>query len=209
MKKLLLLLVALVSMVAGAFAQTNRPATTPAPQDTTKPAAAPTKTAPTPAQTKIATEKSMANSPDVILAEGNYFTGEVIVIGQKSKVFMTTQENVFVWLKDGKAVEIKTINPSIYKGMLMEKGFKVYDQWPMILTIKKEEFLVIYFATSGGGWYGLPDGTIMKEKSMKQSGVIRSQGLSGMKGVEKTNSLKKLIQQLEAAETATSSGYDY
>ena len=209
MKKLLLVVV-IVSMVAGLNAQNNRSNNaTPATQDTTKPAAAPAKTTPTPAQTKIATEKSMANSPDVILAEGNYFTGEVVVIGQKSKVFMTTQDNVFVWLKDGKAVEIKTIAPSVYKGMIMEKGFKVYDMWPMILTVQKEEFLVLYFATSGGGFYGLPNGTIQKEKKMKQSGVIRSQGLTGMKGVEKTNSLKKLIQQMEAVEAGNNSSMDY
>lgn len=198
MKKVLLL-VAIVSMVAGAFAQTNRSNNATPKADTVKPAAPAAKSNPAPATTKIATEKSMANSPDVILAEGNFFTGEVVVIGQKSKVFMTTQENVFVWVKDGKAVEIKTINPSVYRGMLMEKGYKVYDMWPMILQIQKEEFLVLYFATSGGGWYGLPNGALQKEKHMKQSGVIRSQGLAGMKGVEKTNSLKELIQQLEKA----------
>jgi len=200
MKKVLLL-VAIVSMVAGTFAQTNRSATPKTATDTVKPATAATTTATVPAQTlKIATSKEVEQAPDVVLAKGNYFTGEVLVVGQ-SKIFITNQDNIFVWLRDGKAVEIKMIKPSVYTGMIMANGHKVYDQWPMVLKIGKEDFLVYYFATSGGGYYGLPNGTIQKEKKMKQSGVIRSQWLTDKEGVKEISSLKQLIEEMDKAAT--------
>lgn len=201
MKKVLLI-VAIVSMVAGAFAQNNRNATPKTATDTVKPATAKAATtAAVPAQTlKIATSKEVEQAPDVVLAKGNYFTGEVLVVNQ-SKIFLTTQDNIFVWLKDGKAVEIKMIKPSVYTGMIMANGHKVYDQWPMVLKIGKEDFLVYYFATSGGGWYGLPNGTIQKEKKMKQSGVIRSQWLTDKEGVKEISSLKQLIEEMDKAAT--------
>ena len=201
MKKVLLLL-AFVLMVAGASAQSNRSNATPTQKaDTVKPAA-PAKssaaaTAPAPTM-KIATSKEVEQAPDVVLATGNYFTGEVLVVGQ-SKIFITTQDNIFVWLRDGKAVEYKMIKPSVYTGMIMANGHKVYDQWPMVLKIGKEDFLVYYFATSGGGYYGLPNGTIQKEKKMKQSGVVRSQWLTDKEGVKEISSLKKLIEEMEKA----------
>ena len=202
MKKVLLML-AFVLMVAGAYAQSTAKATPKtATADTTKPATAKaTTTATVPAQTlKIATSKEVEQAPDVILAKGNYFTGEVLVVNQ-SKIFLTTQDNIFVWLKDGKAVEIKMIKPSVYTGMIMANGHKVYDQWPMVMRIGKEDFLVYYFATSGGGYYGLPNGTIQKEKKMKQSGVIRSQWLTDKEGVKEISSLKQLIEEMDKAAT--------
>ncbi len=204
MKKVLLML-ALVLMVAGAFAQSNRSNATPAPApkaDTVKPAPTPAKANATASvQTlKIATSKEVEQAPDVVLAKGNYFTGEVLVVNQ-SKIFLTTQDNIFVWLKDGKAVEIKMIKPSVYTGMIMANGHKVYDQWPMVLKIGKEDFLVYYFATSGGGYYGLPNGTIQKERKMKQSGVIRSQWLTDKEGVKEISSLKQLIEEMDKAAT--------
>lgn len=198
-------MLAFVLMVAGASAQSNRSNATPATQkattDTVKPApaksSAATTTAPT---TKIATSKEIENAPDVVLGKDNYFTGEVLVVGQ-SKIFLTSQDNIFVWLKEGKAVEIKMIKPSVYVGMIMANGHKVYDQWPMVRRIGKEDFLVYYFATSDGGYYGLPNGKIQKEKQMKQSGVIRSQWLTDKEGVKEISSLKQLIEEMEKAST--------
>lgn len=209
MKKLLLV-IAILAIMAGGFAQTPKNGTSntaPAATDTVKPAAKPTNTA-TPAtpSLKVATSKEIETAPDVVLAKGNYFTGEVLVVGQ-SKIFITAQENVFVWMREGKAVEVKLLKPTIYTNMIQAKyGFKVYEQWPMVLKIDKEEFLVYYFATSGGGFYGLPDGTFKREKKMKQSGVIRSQWLTEKEGVKEINSLKQL---LEAMEKSSSGDYDY
>ncbi len=196
MKKALLL-VAFVLMVVWTFAQTSSTAT-----DTVKKAktTAPAKATPAPA-TNIATEKEVAKAPDVVLAEGNFFTGEVLIIGT-SKIFLTTQENIFVWLRDNKAVEIRMIKPATFELQIKQKGFQVYDRWPMVLKVGKEDFLVYYFATSGGGYYGLPDGSIKKEPHMKQSGVVRSDWLGNKRGVEKFSSLRKLIEQYEKSSTS-------
>lgn len=201
MKKLLLV-IAILAIMSGGYAQNQKPANSAASAatDTVKPVAKPTTTAPTTPATpslKVATSREIETAPDVVLARGNYFTGEVLVVGQ-SKIFLTAQENVFVWMRDGKAVEVKLLKPTIYTNMIQAKfGYKVYEQWPMVLKIDKEEFLVYYFATSGGGFYGLPDGTFKKEKKMKQSGVIRSQWLTDKEGVKEISSLKQLLQEME------------
>ena len=148
------------------------------------------------AQATIATSNEISEAPEVILGKGNYFTGEVIV-ADDSQIFTTNEKNVFVWLKDNKAVEVKLLKPEIFHKMLAgEEGHKVYDQWPMILKIKNKEYLCFYFATSGGGYYGLPNGKLMKERGMKQAGVVRSQWLTDKEGVKETNSLRSLIQQI-------------
>jgi hypothetical protein len=198
MKKLLFL-IAILAFAAGGFAQNQKPANAApaATNDTVKPAAKPNTPAPATPALKVATSKEIETAPDVVLAKGNYFTGEVLVVGQ-SKIFLTAQENVFVWMREGKAVEVKLLKPTIYTNMIQARfGYKVYEQWPMIIKIDKEEFLVYYFATSGGGFYGLPDGTFKKEKKMKQSGVIRSQWLTDKEGVKEISSLKQLLQEME------------
>ena len=64
------------------------------------------------AQNTIATSNEISEAPEVILGKGNYFTGEVIV-ADDSQIFTTNEKNVFVWLKDNKAVEVKLLKPEI------------------------------------------------------------------------------------------------
>ncbi|MBP5399806.1 MAG: hypothetical protein J6Y53_05275 [Alphaproteobacteria bacterium] len=201
MKKTVLLLVAFVLMVAGAYAQTSSTATPKA--DSVKPKA----TVTNPAPTNIATSKEVEQAPDVVLAKDNCFTGEVLVIGT-SKVFLTKKENIFVWMKDGKAVEIRMIRPEVFMTKIKSKGLQVHDMWPMILKIGREEFLVYYFATSGGGYYGLPDGSIKKEPHMKQSGVIRTGWLDEKWAVKDIKSLRKIIEEIEKSSSTGGGNFE-
>ena len=80
--------------------------------------------------------------------------------------------------------------------------------WPMILKIGREEFLVYYFATSGGGYYGLPDGSIKKEPHMKQSGVIRTGWLDEKWAVKDIKSLRKIIEEIEKSSSTGGGNFE-